>query len=327
MESSKSLLATNVVYGSVYADLFLNQHLKSLLDESNIPSNKDRLQYFIFTDADTRPHIEAHPNFERLKSLCFTEIILFEWPKQQGQVNRYHHRYAILSQTFQESVRLALERGSYLSAFTADMVMAKGFLNSIFEKLIAGHDSVFVMPIRAAAESIIPHLNAEPSAYTPHELCRLAYTHLHPLWVACHWRATQFTKLPFSLLWNTGTGLMVRSYSITPIAFVPTVEMAKERAIIDIQVPSMCKNPFWATDWADAPVIGVEPLFCFYPTFANHKASTQWVKEWSSCLHQLQKTYLEKKLYYPDKSTVCSPAVDMFGINLESDTVVRELMS
>ncbi len=321
----RPMLITNVVYGQTYAELFLNQHLKSFLDESNIPQWRKRLRYTIFTDAATRPIIETHPNFKLLKDLVPTDIVTFEWPDKP--VDKYNQRYGILAQTFPECVAKALDGRTYLSALVADAVVAKGFLTSMFEKLDAGYDSVFVMPMRSAAESIIPHLNIEPQAYVPKELCRLAYTHMHPLWTACHYKAAQFTTRPFSLLWNTGTGLMVRSYSITPIAFMPTRAMMKQM-IIDVEVPAMCTNPYWATDWTDAPIILVEPLFCFYPTFANHTASPDWIKEWAirSRLHPHQKNYLEEKLYYPDKETVCSDTILDFAIRTESDTVVRELM-
>ncbi len=319
------LLLTNVVYGPIYADLFLNQHLKSFLDESNIPRYKDRIQYVLFTDAATRPTIEAHPNFIKLKLYVQVGVHEFVWPA--GEFNRFNARYSILVQTFKESVQLALGMNCLLSALVADLVIAKDFFTKIFARLDAGHDSVFVLPLRSAAESIIPHLNKEPAAQTPMELFRLGYNNLHPLWVSCHWRSPQFTKLPFTLMWNSGTGLLARSYSITPIAFMPTVEMLEAKAVIDIEVPSMCKNPYWAHDWIDCPIIGVEPLFCYYPTFRNFPSDIGWVKEWAKCLHPAQKTYLAHKLYYPSKDFMCSDTIRDFGMHAESDTVTRELMT
>ncbi len=321
----KKLLITNVVYGPIYAPIFCRQHLKSVLDQSNIPAFKDRIEYVIYTDADTRPYLEEHPNIAKLRETVPTSIVLFQWPKDR-KVKKFDQRYGILAQTFADSVSLALERGSYLSAWVADLVVAKDFFTNIFAKLDSGYDSVFVLPLRSALEAIAPHLDAEPQAQTPRELFRLGYANLHPLWVASHWRATQFTKLPFSLLWNTGTGLIIRSYSITPIAFQPTEEMLKAKAIIDVEVPSMCKNPYWVTDFIECAVIGVEPLFCFYPTFANHTATISWVKDWSKSLHPKQKTYLEHKLYYPNKAIACADPINDYYAQKESDTVVRELM-
>lgn len=322
----KKMLITNVVYGSVYAPIFLNLHLKSMIDESNIPAHHRRIEYMIFTDAETRPAIENHPKFRQLKALVPVHIMMIKWPSDAK--NRYHSRYSLLSQTFKEACAIALKNNYYLSALVADSVVAKDFLAKMFQKLDAGFDSVFVMPMRATEESIGPHLHAEPAAYTARELFRLAYTHMHPLWVACHWRAAQFTKLPFSLLWNTGTGLIVRSYSITPIAFVPNEDMIQEGSmIIDVEVPAACRKPFWATDWEDAPIILAEPLFCFYPPFTNHRANIPWVKEWAKGLHESQVNYLEAELYYPNKEIACSDSVITFAAKMEAATVAMELMS
>lgn len=299
----KKLLITNVVYGQLYARIFLEHHLRSFLDESNIPAHADRVEYLIFSDAETIPYLTAHENFKRLAALIVVKVVPITWP---AGTNRFDHRYGILIQTFRESVKAALACGMLLSALVADLVVAQGFLASVLKRIDEGHDSVFVLPLRAAYESAGPQLAQHEGALAPAELFKIGYENLHPLWVACHWQAAQFTKLPFSLLWNTGTGFLVRSYSITPVIFEPTEAMLTAGAVIDVEIPSMCRNPYWARDWTDAPVIGVEPLFCYYPTFANHTASVGWVREWAKCLHPAQSAYLRERLYYPDRKTVAA---------------------
>lgn len=320
----KKLLITNVVYGPIYSDIFLNQHLKSLLDETNVPAHRDRIEYVIFTDAETKVRIEAHPNFKRLANYIPVKIGEFAFPVAFGANAQFDHRYTILIETFRISVEEALRRDTYLSAIVADLVFAKGYFDRIFLRLDAGFDSVFVLPLRSAAESIIPELARIDGACEPLTLCKLGYENLHPLWVACHWDAPQFTKLPFTLLWNTGTGLLARSFSITPIAFSPTLEMLEARAVIDIEIPGMCKNPFWATDWIDAPVIGVEPLFCYYPTFANRPANSYSVLEWSrNTLDPSQFPFLRKELYYPSKEVVIP---SQHFVSRESNEVVNQIL-
>jgi hypothetical protein len=328
------LLITNLVYGETYARIFLDQHLKSLLDPSNVPSYKDRLEYLIFTDAETRILIEDHPNFLKLQQHITVGFVLFEWTIPEEM--KFQNRYSKLMMMFKDSVEIAMEHGRFLSAWVADLVIAKDFFAKLFSRLDYGHDSVFVLPLRAAMEgthnSLRRALDMTDGALSAEELCQLGYTNLHPLWVACHWRAAQFTRLPFSLLWNSGTGLLARSYSITPIAFLPTKEMQHASDVIDAEIPSLCKNPYWATDWIDCPVIGVEPIQCFYPTFANHTSNIEHVKTWANGvppmrgLHASQKQWLDKKLYYPSREVVCSDTIKDFGMHAESDTVVRELM-
>lgn len=296
------LLITNVVYGDIYSDIFLNQHLKSLLDESNIPAFKDRIEYLVFSDSDTIPKLNEHPNFQRLRELIPVEINELKWPDQP--VEKFHYRYSVLLTTFKISVEKALAKGCLLSAIVADLVFARYFFKRVFLKIDTGNDAVFVQPPRCAAETVMQELNKYPRAMHAEDLWKLCYDNMHPLWVAAHWNAAQFTKLPFSMLWNNGNGLLVRSFSITPIVFTPYAEMLQTRGMIDGDIPALCKNPYWAHDWTDAPVVGVEPLFCYYPPFANHVATTKWVKEWTACLHPSQLACVKEKLYFPSKEVV-----------------------
>lgn len=312
----KKLLITNLVYGDIYANIFLNYHLKSLLDPTNIPSFKDRIEYIVFTDHDTEPKLEAHEGFKLLKKLIPVDVVTF-------LPSEFKDRYSHLIFMFKESVKYALNGNQYLSAMVADLVVAQGYIGKLFDRLDSGFDSVFVLPMRTAWESMSPILNKQMRALPALELGMLGFENLHPLWVACHWDSPQFTKLPFSLLWNSGTGLLVRSFSITPIAFVPTPEMQDVRGVIDVDVPPLCKNPYWATDWTDCPVMGIEPLFCYYPPFANHMANAKLVgSEWTKCLNPGQLPLLKEKLYYPTKEhAMVKPLTEKY-----SDTVVKMIL-
>lgn len=301
MSEEKKLLITNVVYGQVYSAIFLNQHLKSMLDETNIPKMKDRVEYAVYTDKETLRLLEGHPNFQELKRLIKVHVYEFDWA---GIENRFDKRYSVLASTFHLGLEIALERGMLMSALVADLVVAKHFLPKLFEKVDAGFDAVFTLPMRTAHEAMAHHLNANPGAMFAHDLFDLGYKNLHPLWVACHWEAAQFSKLPYSLIWNSGTGLVVHSFSITPIIFTPYEEMRETKHVIDVEIPSMCKNPFWAENWTDAAVIGVEPLFCYYPPFANKKAKVEDVAMWMArTLNPKQVPFVGQRLYFPDKET------------------------
>lgn len=316
----KKVLITNVAYGPIYADIFLNQHIKSLLDPTNIPAVRHRVEYIVFTDHETLPQIEAHDNWKKLKELIPVEVGIIGWPEQP--VNRFDIRYNILMGCFQESLKRALSKDMLLSAIVADLVAAREYLPNSLKRIDSGYDSVFMQPPRCAADVVTTELNKYPRAMWAEDLWSLCYQAMHPLWVACHWEASQFTKLPFSLLWNSGKGLLVRSFSITPAIFTPYESMLTAGGVIDRLIPSLCKNPYWAEDWTEVPLVGVEPLFCYYPPFANHKATVEWTKGWAKqTLDHTQFQHVKKKLYYPSKEVACVPE----DMEKRSDDIITEI--
>lgn len=335
-------LITNVVYGKLYLKIFLEYHLRSILDETNLPAiakNYD-IEYRIFIDRDTIAEvIRLEPDEDvrklgqdeirsrlipaRLKQLAATvklHFAILDWERDDQP--RFNMRYSVLTQCFHESVRLALNENALLTAWVADLVVAREFFPRIMRRMEEGHGAVFVLPARAAYEPMAPLMDQMNRAIEAKQLFRMAYANLHPLWTACDWNSTRFTKLPFAMLWTTPTGIMARSYSVTPIVFKPKPEMLVERGMVDGDVPAKCDNPYWCENWTDAPVVGVEPLFCYYPPFLNIKASKQTVKAWSrNALHPTQIPFVKKRLYYPDKSTARIGLL----MKLRSDAIARYL--
>lgn len=295
----KKILLTNLAYGDRYTNTFLNYHIRSLLDETNIPAFKDRIRYAFFTDPETLPIIQRHPLVKMLADQIDVEWNILEFPKD---CNRHEMRYAALIQMFKLSVQKALDIGYMVSPMVCDLFVAKDYLKKVFQRIDEGHESIFVLPMRTAFESIEPHIRN--GTLHAEELCYLGYNNLHPLWVACHWYSPQFSKIPFTLLWNSGTGLLARSFSITPIVFDPTKEMLDTNHVIDVEIPSMCKNPYWATDWVECPIMGIEFLSCYYPPFSNESSKIANVGNWAKCLHRSQYEFLSKPLYYPSRERV-----------------------
>lgn len=318
----RKYLITNLVYGDLYLNIFLNHHLRTILDETNLPaiSDKYEIEYLIFTDEETKPKLERHPNMKRLAAYSEVNIKLFDWHREEN--SRYSMRYSALLDVFQDSVRYALEKGSLLTAWVADLIVARNFFPKIMERIEKGHGAVFVLPMRTAFESLGPILNQSNRALNEKELFELGYKHLHPLWTACDWNSPRFSRLPFALLWTNKNGMMARSFSITPIVFNPKKEMLQGRGMIDGDVPSKCDNPYWCENWTDAPVMGLEPLFCYYPTFANIRSSVKLTRNWARrSVHPSQFDYLKKRLYYPDKSTVNMSKIQI----IKSDLVVGRI--
>lgn len=316
-------LITNLVYGDTYSKLFLENHLTSLLDDSNLPKLAETydIEYRIFTDQDSVRQLQHHPNMHRLAKVAKISSQLFAWPKES--VKRFNYRYGLLLNMFKESVKYALESDQLLTCWVADLVVAKEFFPRVMSRMEAGHGAVFVLPLRAASEAATPVLmQAGGRALEDKALCALGLECMHPLWVACHYDNPQFTKLPFTLIWQGQGGVLVRTFSTTPIVFKPTPAMLDTRGMIDGDIPALCENPYWCEDWTDAPVIGVEPLICYYPPFANRPASPRLVADFTHSIDPGQIPLLEKHCYYPSRASVTLKAETLKA----SDKAVAEIL-
>lgn len=314
------LLITNVVYGEKYADLFLNQNLRSLLQQSNVPAHKERIEMTIYTDELTEPLIETHENFKKMKELVPVNIVKFLWNDPN---DHYGQRYPVLINFFREAVATALEKNMWLSFLVADLVIGSGFIKNALARLDQGYDGFLTMPMRSGAETMTKELDRYPWSLQPLELFQIAYKHMCPLFLMAHWRNPTFTHYPFSLIWNmNGSGLLIRSYSITPIALKPNKKMLNSKKTVDEEIPSMLDNPYVVTDWTEAPIVCLEFLKNFYPAHQQIPSSIPWVRVWSRRLHPSQIGHLKHKLYYPNKEMI---KIDQ-AQEEESDLVVEGLM-
>lgn len=301
------LILSCLVYGvntSPYPNLWLENQLKSLCDRTNLPALREKydLEFVLFTDEPTINAISRHPNFMQFSQLLPINIVRMSWPADADQ---FASRYGLLVQTFHQVLPHAIQKGAWLGFWVADLVFAQHALPRMVKRLEDGHDAVFNVPIRSAADSVNPYLAKLPGAPSDLELFEMAYHNLHHLWVASHWDSPMFSKFPYSMLWNSGTGLCAHNFGITPILFKPCEEMKNVQGVIDGDVPAFFKNPYWAKDWVDAPVAGVEPLSNgHYPPFLQHKADHKWVAEWAKRgTIPVQANNLDKPLFYPSEKT------------------------
>ena len=211
----KKYAASNLVYGQMYADFFVNNHLKSLLDPTNIASIKADgvdMYYLLFTDDETFNSMQRHPQFIAFSRAVKLDVVKVNWPPD---VERFGLRYTILTEMFHKTLVKALELGTdYMSVWVADLVFAKHCLPRLVSRMDEGHDAVFNVPIRGAADAINPHLNKMDGAPTDMQLFELAYQSLHHLWTHSHWNNPLFTRMPYSMLWNSGTGLVAHNFGI-----------------------------------------------------------------------------------------------------------------
>ncbi len=314
------LLITNVVYGDTYANIFLNYHLKSLLDPTNLPAMNKDIEYVIFTDVDTEPILRKHPNMIKLLSMCEVTIRDFTW---RPDARRFEMRYNLLVETFRQSVQLALEKNCLLSALVADTIVSQGFLPRVMAYMIAGHDAVLLHPARGAAEAMIPDLDKAEGALTADDLWKLCHQNLHPyLSLIAHYDSPTFTKYPFYLLWNTGTGMMARSFSLTPVIFKPTEPMILTKKVIDIEIPGMFTNPYICLDYDDAGVVWCEPTLCYNKAASNFPASIEKLQNFAKDRDPSQLKHLRHRFYFPNQ-LVANVNSSMLA---QSDIVVNAIL-
>lgn len=322
------LILTNIVYGKTHVDLFFDRHLPSILDESNIPRVKHMIdKYIIFTDQETKPLIESHPRLRELLSLVEVQLIDFSW---RPNVNRFDLRYSVLVNTFRMAAKEAHQRGSLLSAWTADMIIAKDCLPKLLAKMDDGFDAVLLHPARCAYESSSKEfdgfrlpLNEQPGAMYASDLWKICQRHPHPyLSVANHWRCPNFTKYPFYIHWSTVTGYMTRSFATTPIIMRTTEAMQEVKQVIDIEVPGMFMHPYWADDFDEFGVIQAEPIMCYSDAFTPAPPQLKKMRAFAKERHAHQRKTFQRKLYYPNRFIVqLEPAQES-----ESDLAVNSIL-
>lgn len=322
--SKQKYVIANLIYdvSTPYPMLWLENQLKSLCDPTNLPALREKydVDYVILSDEDTIPAIVRHPNFIQLSKYANTEFIRIGWP---ADAQKFENRYVLLTQMLQTVIPVALEQNAIVSAIVADLVFAQGSIPRILGHMERGHDAVFNVPIRGAADGVQPVLRAMPGAPTSAELFKLAYEHMHPLWVAADWNARRFSKFPYSMLWDSGTGLVGHNFGVTPIAFRPNEAMRDVQGGIDSGLPALCQNPYWATDWTDAAVAGIEPLSNgHYPPWAlpHEQSSVETVVKWAQkATIPAQDSYLNQALYYPDRVTFANNALAADAENISAD--------
>src|SRR3990167_253729 len=164
--SKQKYIMSNLVYGlnqTPYPNLWLENQLKSLCDPTNLPALRDRydIEYVLLTDQETLDAVSRHPNFMKLSQICAVNVIKMAWPPD---ADRFASRYGLLCQLFHQTLPVALEQKALLSVWVADLVFAQGSLPKMLGHLERGHDAVFNVPIRSAADALGAALAQLPGA-------------------------------------------------------------------------------------------------------------------------------------------------------------------
>ncbi len=271
------LLLADLAYGAEYARIFLNASLPTLLDASNLPAIKSNAAFVLFTDAATRPTIEADARFQALQRLVPTTVYTLP-----ALTDPYGQRYDMQAMTLGLSMARAYKDGLALVYLTADGCYGAGAIPAMLTKLREGYDSVCGQALRTAAEVTEPALSSGQHAPTASELFQMGIRGLSPLWVASHWDSPCFSTIPYALLWSDAEQLVMRMTSVSVHAIQPTKALLQAKGCPDMVLFQGSAKPYMAYDWAEFPVINVEPLRCFYPPFqVGLRASATGYCEWA----------------------------------------------
>lgn len=319
LRGGAGILAASLAYGPEYARLFLGPHLSSLLDPSNLPAVPS--QFVLFTDEATRPTIEAHPRFQQLQQTVPTQVYCI--PQQS-----YDHRYDAQALTLGLSLARAYREDRCLLYLTADGCYGQGAIPAMWSRINEsgkGYDAVCGQAIRSAAEAIEPALTGLCLPKGP--LFELGFRCLNPLWVASHWESPCFSGIPYALLWSDTEQLVMRMASVSVHLIRPSKALLQARGCPDMVLPVYMERPYFGYDWAEFPVVNVEPLRCFYPPFVTgHRASVEDYVAWAKgaidpqSLPNLRHAWVYQ---HPDKR----PATEMTrALHAKSDAVVADIL-
>jgi len=268
-----NLCLSNIVYGQPYTDIFLNFHLKSLLENFNY-EDFGKPAYLIFTEQRNLSTIQSHDNFIKLKCKFTIELIVLE-----GIVLDYETRYNIQNIQVEHSAKFALDNNLLLHIATADIYYGVDFFKNALKHIRNGHDCVVSTPIRAAYESASSHLSGNQLSVD--DLFDVGFYNMHPLWTSANWDNPLFAKHYYNLLWTDEKSICLRAFSQSPILFWPMEWMLNSNmGCIDITFLPHFKNCYYIPDWSEMPSIELGQLSNFYPPFWHKKSNIQEVADW-----------------------------------------------
>lgn len=118
---------SNLVYGEKYTDVFLNYHLRSLVDDSNLSAFPKGCEYLVFTNGQNIELIKQNSCVKKLNEVMPVKMMVFN-----SAGDKYSQRYSLQSFQTKVSAKYALENDMMLSMIAADIVYGRNFWNVVF---------------------------------------------------------------------------------------------------------------------------------------------------------------------------------------------------
>lgn len=267
---------SNLVYGANYTSIFLDFHLKSLIENVHDKNLIEPSWYLIFTDGGNVETIKSHPNFQIL-----TNYFSFDFYILPNQAE-YQQRYSLQGIQQHYTAKFALEKNVLMLFSVADLYFGPNFLSNAIVKMMGDdHDAIVTHAMRVAFESTSPILKNHFIANSDH-LFEIGFANPHPLWVASNWDSPLFSRIPYHILWTDESSILVRGFSLTPLVVRAQEWMLQAGGCTDITYMANLKKPYISSDWHEFPSLELGMLFSFYPPFSNQRASTANVAQWAS---------------------------------------------
>lgn len=287
----EKLLISNLVYGDPYTDIFLDYHIKSILDTCAKDDFPDGSLYLIFTDGNNIDKISNHINFYLLSQL----IGRVNFITIKGEIN-YENRYAIQTAQLQESIKIALNESMLVHIATADLYYGPQFIKGSVEKItINGADAVFSQAMRCAYESTAKYLK-QNTVESVDALFEIAFNNLHPLWTSSNWDNPYFSKIPYQIIWADSEQIICRGFSISSTFFKPDNRYLGASGCCDMSIHLIAKNKAYINDWSEIPSIELGQLKAFYPPFSNNRSDVSKIADWAK--KSIQKENYTNLEYY-----------------------------
>ena len=258
------------VWGFRFVGQFLEFGLPTLLAPGNVPAVAASVPttFVLMTALEDVAHIEADPGWQRLSTICRTEIRLIDDLITEG------NHSATITLAFARAVRAAGDAMLDICFIflVSDYLMADGSLRTVLGKIRQGASGVQVGNFQITSEDAIPLLRQkiDPAApcFAPssRQLLEMAFAHLHP--------ATAANTVNFPLTHNLHTNrlfwrvdettLIGRFYLMHMVAIRPEVTNFVVGASCDYSfIPEMCPsgNVVVLTDSDDYLVVEMQPRY------------------------------------------------------------------
>ena len=257
------------VWGYRYVRQFLECGLPTLLAPGNVPAVAHALstEFVLLTSVDDEEYIREHANFQRLATVCKTEIRAID----HLITDRNYSTTITLAYT--EAVRAAGESMLDTCFFflVSDYIMADGSLAGAVKRMQQGISALIVGNFQVAEEDALPWLEARLAisksslAIAPREMMRWALNHLHPATLA------NVVNIPFShnthtnrLFWRVDASTILgRFYLMHMLCVRPETTEFIIGASCDYSfIPEMCPsgNVEVIPDSDEYLVIELQPL-------------------------------------------------------------------
>jgi hypothetical protein len=269
---NRKICISNLVYGEIFTKVFLNYHLKSLLENLSSCRLPEGSIYLVFTDEKNISELDFHKNVAAVRKFLPLEIVVIDSELKNDM------RYHLQSLQMKETIKYCIEKDLLIHQTCADVYYGPNFFQNLIQKISEGFDVIFSNPMRTAYESASPLLITQ--IYAVDDLFDIGFQNPHPLWMSSNWNNPYFSVIPYHILWTDSKSIVLRGVSIGVYLCEPREWLLEYHGCSDMINRKKFKHPYYCKDWSELPMLELAFLATFFPSFKNQKASVRSVAEW-----------------------------------------------